>query len=310
MILLLSNSLDVTTDILLPYLTERSDVFRFNIDLWRDYTWCLHGTGYELADPTGRHCCEAEIGAVYERKVMFNPPYIDVPALGSGESWLRAEVFNIWASIKDLAMGSGKLALIHPSSTGNWYKARQMRMASRYFPVLPWQMLHACPPELGPDIVCKVNTGAPTGTGACFCVSKVNPDHLDLSYPWFLQVCGDSAEEVTVAYIAGKMFASSLSRENMSTMDSRRTTAEGRANWEPCELTPDEQNKIRALMQETGFSFSRLDFLRTDKGLTFLELNPNGQFGWIDIQNKRGMLTAIADEVMRVHHRHPAPLRQ
>lgn len=122
MILLLTNSRDVTTDILMPYLTSRAEVFRFNIDLWRDYTWSIQADGYTLSDPVGRVCREKEVGAVYERKVMFWPPKIDTPAGGSQEAWLREEVFRIWAALKDLAMGSGKLALIHPSPSGNWYK--------------------------------------------------------------------------------------------------------------------------------------------------------------------------------------------
>lgn len=305
MILLLTNSLDTTTDILLPHLTRRAEVFRFNIDLWRDYRWSITADGYEISDPTGRTCRESEVGAVYERKVMFNPVEIDVPAIGSAESWLREEVFAIWAGIKDLAMGSGKLAVIHPSPTGNWYKMRQMRVAKKYFPVLPWQMLHGVPPALGESIVCKTNTGARTGTDALFRVSRVNPQQLDVAWPWFLQVAGEQggepADEVTVAYIAGNLFAAEMRRSGLSQLDSRHTSVNGEAEWQPCELSEEEQAAIRALMAETGLSFSRLDFLRIGGVLHFLEFNVNGQFGWIDLKNERGMMSAIADEIMRVH---------
>ena len=308
MILLLTNSLDATTDILIPHLTKRAEVFRFNIDLWRDYRWNITADGYEISDPTGRTCRESEVGAVYERKVMFNPVEIDVPAIGSTESWLREEVFAIWAGIKDLAMGSGKLAVIHPSPTGNWHKMRQMRVASKYFPVLPWQMLHGVPPTLGGRIVCKTNTGARTGTGSLFRVSRVPPQQLDVSWPWFLQVAGEQddapADEVTVAYIAGKLFASTMRRSGLSQLDSRHTSTNGEAEWIPCDLSEDECAAIRALMAETGFTFSRFDFLRIGGVLHFLEFNVNGQFGWIDLQNRRGMMTAIADEIMRIHAKH------
>ncbi len=308
MILLLTNSRDVTTDILLPYLTPRAEVFRFNIDLWRDYHWRIGTDGYELSDPTGRTCREEQVGAVYERKVMFDPPDIDVPAKGSEDSWLRAEVLAIWSGIKDLAMGAGKLALIHPSATGSWYKMRQMRLARKYFPVLPWEMIHGVPPQLGPSVVCKANTGAPMGSGFCFNVNRVDPQRIDTNFPWFLQVAGEAEYEVTVAYIAGRVFASRMRRSGLKSNDSRQATVNGEAQWEPCELAADENERVCALMRETGLSFSRLDFLRTDKGLTFLELNPNGQFAWMDIKNERGMLTVIVDEIMRVHDLHlPSP---
>lgn len=301
MILLLTNSHDVTTDILMLYLTERAGVFRFNIDLWHDYTWSIGAEGYTLTDPVGRVCHEREVGAVYERKVMFNPVAVDTPAGGSPEAWLREEVFSIWAGIKDLAMSSGKLALIHPSPSGNWYKMRQMRLAAEYFPVLPWEMLHGVSPRLQGKTVAKTNGGQPMGDGKLFHVGVVNPAALDTSYPWFLQQAGEAEEEVTVAYIAGRVFASSYSRIGMRGMDSRPLCLTGEIQWCPCELTADEERRIIAMMRKTGLSFARLDFLRTAEGLSFLEFNPNGQFAWIDIRNERGMMSCIADEIMRVH---------
>lgn len=301
MILLLTNSNDVTTDILMPYLTARAEVFRFNIDLWREYTWSIGPDCYTLTDPTGRTCCEREVGAVYERKVMFNPPTIDTPAGGSPDAWLRDEVFRIWSGIKDLAFGSGKLALIHPSPTGNWYKMRQMRAAKKYFPVLPWEMLCGKPTRLKGSCVAKTNGGQPLGQNRLFVVKQVEPATLDTTYPWFLQRAGEAEEEVTVAYIAGRCFASSLSRAELTDADSRPYTFQHGEAWQPCKLTPDEHCAVCGLMRETGLSFARLDFLRIRGKLHFLELNPNGQFGWIDLRDERGMLTAIADEIMRVH---------
>lgn len=303
--LILTSSRDITTDILMPHLTARAEVFRFNIDLWRDYRWSITADGYELSDPTGRTCREEEVGAVYERKVVFNPIEIDTPACGNEESWLRAEVMEIWAGIKDLAYGSGKLALIHPSPTGVWHKMRQMRVAARYFPVLPWQMLHGTACELTGVAVAKSNSGKPMGEGRNFFVSRVQPERLDVSYPWFLQQAGEGAHhEVTVAYVAGKLFASELDRRAIRHTDSRAAMWEDPFLWHPCSLSPEEEERIRALMRETGFSFARLDFLRMPDGLSFLELNPNGQFAWLDLRNERGLMTAIADEVMRVHDAH------
>lgn len=308
MILLLTNSHDVTTDILMPYLTERAEVFRFNIDLWREYTWSIGPDGYTLTDPTGRTCREREVGAVYERKVMFDPPTIDTPAGGSPEAWLREEVFRIWAGIKDLAYGSGKLALIHPSPSGNWYKMRQMRAAKKYFPVLSWEMLRGVPTRLKGTCVAKTNGGQSLGQNRLFVVKQVDPATLDTSYPWFLQRAGEAKEEVTVAYIAGRTFASSLSRAELTEADCRPYTFQHGEAWQPCELTPDEHCAVCALMRETGLSFARLDFLRIRGKLHFLELNPNGQFGWLDLRNERGMLTAVVDEIMRVHDLNlPAP---
>lgn len=289
----------------MPYLAARAEVFRFNSDLWREYSWNIHSTGYELRDPSGRCCREEEVGAVYERKVWFEPRFIDVPAGGSQENWLRTEVMEIWSGIKDLAVGAGKMALIHPSPGGVWKKIRQMRVAAKYFPVPDWQMLHMYQPDLGDAVVCKSNGGASVGNFQIFNVRKVAPEMLDTSYPWFLQKAVQEAEEdVTVAWIAGKMFASSLRRDAFKGMDSRVVNSVNAQGWQPAELSRDEQSRITELMKETGLSFARLDFLRTPQGLVFLELNPNGQFVWMDLHDERGMLSSIADEIMRIHSLH------
>ena len=101
-----------------------------------------------------------------------------------------------------------------------------------------------------------------------------------------------------------------MRRSGLSLLDSRHTSTTGEAEWRPCELSAEEQAAIRALMAETGFTFSRFDFLRIGGVLHFLEFNVNGQFGWIDLKNERGMFTALVDEIMRVHDsHHPAAAR-
>ena len=62
-----------------------------------------------------------------------------------------------------------------------------------------------------------------------------------------------------------------------------------------------EQYKI--FMRETGFEFGRFDFLRKEKTLYFLELNPNGQWAWLDLEYKNGIFECIANEIKRVYKR-------
>lgn len=302
MILILSNVRDATTDLLLPHLTPHAEVFRFNMDLWRDYSWSVDASGYELRDPTGRLCREREVGALYDRKVMFDPPRIDVPAEGCPEAWLRNEVLLIWSSIKDLAVHSGKCALVHPSPRGTWYKMRQMRLAAKYFPVPAWQMLHRAPVELAGEVVCKTNGVDPMGRGQLLSVSKVDAEQLDTNYPWFLQQClSEATHDVTVVYVNGRLFASELPRGSIT--DSRIATFNDESAWRPCELTAAQSEAICSMMRETGLSFSRLDFLRDAAGtLHFLEFNVNGQYAWLDLHNERGLFTAIAQEILRVHN--------
>lgn len=139
------------------------------------------------------------------------------------------------------------------------------------------------------------------GNGKLFHVTRLRAEQADSRFPWFLQQVGNAEEEVTVAYIAGRCFASVMSRAGMKGEDSRQACIDGTADWHPCELSPDEEQRLVPMMRETGLSFARLDFLRIQGQLHFLEFNPNGQFAWIDIKDERGMLTCVADAIMRVH---------
>ena len=304
MILILTNSFDDTTDLMLPYF-EPVSVFRFNIDLWADYSWAIHASGFEIRDPLGRVCRESEVGAVWLRKLFFNPVYIDVPWGGSIESWRREELRQIWEGIQDLAYDACKLALVHPSPTGRWNKMRQMRVASRYFEVPPWFVVHGSQGLQLPDaVVAKSFAQVPIGNGASMLVNRVTPMQLDPAYHWFLQEEVKATHDVTVVYVNGRLFAFETPRDVMKSVDSRLPTTMGNAVWKRITLSPEDEAGIFAFMKETGLSYSRLDFLSDGKTLWFLEMNANGQFAWLDIDGSEGLLPAMADEVLKVHDRH------
>lgn len=304
MILILTCSFDTTTDLLIPY-WNGLPVFRFNIDLWRDYSWSIGPSGFNLVDPLQRVCQEHEVGAVYLRKLLFNPPRIDVLATGSEEGWCREEVTEVWEGIRDWAHHTNRLALVHPAPTGRWNKIRQMRAGVDYFRVPQWLVCHGTsPPDLPSPTVVKTFGTAPPGCGGIVTVQQVEPGLLDRRYPWFLQKLVEGAtHDVTVAHVVGRNFAFETPRDGQSDIDCRLATFENRALWTRCELSPEEEAAVNAFMHCTGYSFGRLDFLRDRDGLWFLEVNPNGQFGWLDPDGKEGLLQAVADEVLTVHQR-------
>ncbi len=308
-ILVLSSASDATTDLLVPMLSGRG-VFRFNIDLWRDYRWRIDADGYQLLDPTGRVCRQEMVGAVYLRKLIPDPAYIDVPAGGSQESWVRDEVREVWEGIRDMAQQDGRLALVHPAPTGRWNKMRQMRVAARHFPVPPWWVLHPVRPDGLPEFAVAKSFGhPPVGGGALMLVNRVPVARLDPAFPWFLQECLDAAShDVTVVYVNGRLFAYEASRAPLSGVDCRRPDTAADLVWEKADLSVAEGAAARAFMAETGFSFGRLDFLRAGGRLWFLELNPNGQFAWLDEDDADGLLSAVVAEIFAVHDRHLAPM--
>ena len=140
-------------------------------------------------------------------------------------------------------------------------------------------------------------TSTTIGEGKVFFVKEVDPTALDLSYPWFVQERIDGEEEVTVVYIDGKTYAANAPRKSFGGEDSRKSLMEKPTAWPRCELSPEEERAIKGFMDETGYRFGRFDFIRKDGELWFLELNPNGQWAWLDEKNEHGLVSMVAGAI-------------
>lgn len=56
------------------------------------------------------------------------------------------------------------------------------------------------------------------------------------------------------------------------------------------------EGKVRVFMQEMGLKFGRLDFIIGGKVPQFLEVNPCGQFGWLDDEDRK-LHKEVADAI-------------
>ncbi|NUS71866.1 MAG: ATP-grasp ribosomal peptide maturase [Corynebacteriales bacterium] len=61
------------------------------------------------------------------------------------------------------------------------------------------------------------------------------------------------------------------------------------------EVPPRTLESVRRLMSEFGLTYGALDFIVTGDQWTFLEVNPNGQWGWIAHETGAPIASAIAD---------------
>lgn len=313
MIFICTCSQDVTTDILLPYLHDVS-TFRFNIDCANDYSWDFTKCGFSMKDvKQGQAIDSSTITSFYLRKpIFFN--LIDIPKEGCLENWCREEIVALFEDFYRENEFNRRATLVH-SHNSNYGKLRQLRIAENYFKVANWHFFHgALPQELKTGRwVVKSITDNSIGKGKAFFVREIDPAKLDLAYPWFVQEKISGEDEVTVVYVDGELFAYSFPRTSIDASDDvRKATFEHPTEWRPCELSKAEQNAIRRFMADTNYRFGRFDFIRKDGELWFLELNPNGQWAWLDQKNERGLISAIADAIVtedRSHQRAAAFLR-
>jgi len=296
MFFILTCSEDSTTDLLLPYLKE-IDVFRFNIDRFMDFRWDFSGNGFSIAHVNGHSITSETITAFYLRKPVFFER-IEIPKEGSLINWVREEITELLKDLYYTMAAQGRCALIHPGN-GRWGKPRQMSFASALFKVPEWHIFHGNFSGNRKKWVVKTLTQTPVGENKTLFVREVSPSCLNPDYPWFIQEKIEAEEDVTVVYVKGRCFAFSLDRPSFKGEDCRLEEAFDRLPWRKIDLQPNEESRIRKFMYTTGLDFGRLDFLRKDGELWFLELNPNGQWAWLDEDNRHGLLSAVADELIK-----------
>ena len=305
MIFIYTCSQDTSTDLLLHHFAD-TPIFRFNIDQRKDYSWDFSGQGFKMTNiKTGESIDSTTLTSFYLRKPLYVEP-IDIPSQGCLENWCREEIGELFRDFQRECEARHLTTLVH-SRNCHHGKIRQMRLATNYFKVAHWHVFHGILPNelLQGKWVAKALTGVPIGEGKMLFVKEVDPAKLDLSYPWFLQKKIDGKDEVTVVYVNGKIFAYRYPRSAIEkTDDVRLATHQSPSKWEPCELTTAEQSAIRGFMAETGYRFGRFDFIRKDGELWFLELNPNGQWAWLDEKNENGLISAIADAIIAEDLRH------
>ena len=289
---------------------DTNDVLRFNIDKQDDFVWDFHADGFRIAETTSnKEITEKTLTSFYIRKPMYFD-HIDVPKFGCEENWLRKETDELFQDFYRECQHRGLVALVR-CSNNRYGKLRQLLAAQKYFHVAPWHFFHGELPEeckRGRWVV-KSMTQTPIGEGKVFFVKEVDPAALDLSYPWFVQERIDGEEEVTVVYVDSKTYAANAPRSSFETEDSRKSLMEKPRAWPRCELSPADERAIKGFMDKTGYRFGRFDFIRKDGELWFLELNPNGQWAWLDEKNEHGLVSMVADAIKaedRTHRERPS----
>lgn len=70
--------------------------------------------------------------------------------------------------------------------------------------------------------------------------------------------------------------------------------------YEPVEIPDEIRFSVTSLLKQLGLSFGAFDFTITPEGeWVFLEINPNGQWGWIEERTGLPITSAMADLLTR-----------
>ncbi len=302
MILIVTNKNDHTADFLIIELNRRGiEYFRFNTE---DYpqlvttSWKIDSEGVRGYFNTQKGKLDfSKIKSIwYRRPVLPNPD----PILGSKTnlSFARREsqaaLEGIWDSI-DCFWVSHPNALKLAEN-----KLLQLKTAKEIGFELPQTIVTNIPEDAlefyysnEKNVICKPIKSGRVGENNCDqliytnIVTQKQISKIELvkySHQIF-QKNIPKRREIRVTVIGEKVFPVAIDSQNLeiSKIDWRRTPAQNLQHTLvslPCEI----EEKCISLVRKLGIMFGAIDLIQTpDQNFVFLEINPNGQWAWIEM---------------------------
>jgi hypothetical protein len=312
-LLIYTTSFDTTVDLLLHHMGSQQ-CFRYNFDLWRDYKLEVSNTRFRIEDPSGRVVDDTCVRKVYYRKPFTTNDLDAHIEISDQDAYCEAELWYALRDVINLLWAADKIVLVEPRADMRVGKFVQSRVAGRYFRVPDFHFGYGRPgPFLeGPTIVKSLTLESVTGKSDknILYTTRIAEGELSPGFPWMRQQYVEAKMDVTVAFVRDRLFAFELDRSSFlaRTVDWRELPVEATAAmWRPHALPPSVSELIFAFMRDLGLHYGRLDFLHDNERYVFLEVNPNGQWGWLDSDGKHGLLAKIIAEVSPQTACHPIP---
>ena len=307
-----TNSYDLSADVIVRRLGNDA-VFRFNLDLWHEYVIDIDRRQVVIANASGRAVDSQDIAKFLWRKPLTNQQLFPDRDMPRERAFQEEELAYAMREVWNAMYLSGRAVLIDPVSDSIAGKLIQAQIASGHFQVPDWAMVCGASPRLQADLppqVAKSLTSLRTGDRSVLYTTRVNAKQLSPASPWLLQAQVAADHDVTVVVVRDALFAFALSRADFpaGTVDWRRARALTPAQaWVPHALPPAVAAAIRRFMADMSLHYGRLDFLLAGEDYFFLEVNPNGEWGWLDPSGETGILDALASELSPDTPCHPLP---
>lgn len=120
----------------------------------------------------------------------------------------------------------------------------------------------------------------------------------------------EKARELRVTIVGERVFAAAIDSNRMerSKTDWRREGLAMISDWETCALPPTLERGLLELMNAFGLNYGAIDVIVTPEGRhVFLEVNPSGEFFWLERENGFPVSEALADVLLGLAPRRDAP---
>jgi hypothetical protein len=304
MLLILTSDKDLTADFLIVKLLERKlSYFRLNAEELSRAEYEFTDSGRRRITVGPRSVDLSEVTAVWYRRALF-------PVTSAGDSY--AERAFVAGEIRHLAFGmvwNPEILWVNPIDKVYVaeHKIHQLEVAKRLDFVLPRTIVSSNVKEL--QVFAKSN---PNGT---ICkpiyhglfvdgpnsysvytrqVSAEDFDgHEDLDCPVLLQEKVVRQCDLRVTFIGKHSFTAAV-RTPSPIVDWRDPTAY--ATFSPAAIDPGLEAKCHKMLSSLGLRYGAFDFiLRPDGEPVFLEVNPTGEWAWLENSLGFPMRSAFID---------------
>lgn len=283
---MVSSKFSGSTDMIMGLLAKRGiQAFRLNLNMFSEYRFLWEDDCFTIEDKIGRVCQSSEVSemAFYKGTLMFDQHFDNEDQYEPEQKWLISVLNRIYQSLMCYGIEHKLIRLWHPHEH-HFAKTLQMSKAKKYFSV-PSFRIYWNHTFNGSKVIMKSLTQRPLTSGEMVYAKIVSPDCLDPKWPWFTQDIADGNRDATVLYINGKVHCFQFATKRGELTDWRITQGTEQNQWIPWDANREFERKVDLYMREMGLKYGRLDFIIGGTEPQFLEVNPAGQFGWLDDEN-------------------------
>jgi len=295
MLLILTGSRDGTADLLFSKIGHNG--FRFNYDIFSDYSVIVRPNGWSIENPTGLKITNTTATAAFWWKA-FNYFVDDENFIAEEVKYIFREIYG-WFLARSLTKGT------NPEFHRFKGKIQILNVASAYFEIpktiCGWGNAIRSEARSKEGIVAKSLTSGLTTTNKALFTTEVDWARLDPRFPWYLQAKVDADADLTVVVCGKKLLAFERDRSALKGLDWRNQedVFNLEQKWKPFSLTKPQREAVLAFIHQIAIDWGRIDFLRTGSRLVFLEYNANGQFGFLDPKHQYGVLDGVVEYLLK-----------
>ncbi|MEX2405043.1 MAG: hypothetical protein WD579_00390 [Candidatus Paceibacterota bacterium] len=118
--------------------------------------------------------------------------------------------------------------------------------------------------------------------------------------PLFLQEYVEKAYELRITVVGERVFSAKIDSQSLATSQHDWRKAGNELSYIPYSLPEEVSAKIKSLVKNLGLIYGAIDMIVTPDGdYVFLEINPNGRWGWIQDSCNFNIAKSLAEKLTK-----------